>query len=574
MAEKGTLIGGKYEILGEVDRGGMSVVYLAMDRNLRQTWAVKEVQKRVQGRNDKVFIESALAEADMLKSLSHPALPRIVDIIDSPDTISIVMDYIPGKSLAQIIKDENGNVHPQPYETVLDWAKQLCEVLGYLHSRQPPVIYRDMKPANIKCPEDNRLRVVDFGIAKTYKGFDKADTTKLGTKGYAAPEAFLDPPHTDARSDIYSLGVTLYHLCTGKGPNEVLVQQFPIRYWNPTLSAGFEAIIQKCIDPVPENRFQSCAELMSALEDPEAWDPDNKKDLKRKFRTFLCVTALAAVFLGGGALFGKLEANETEASYQQEMNNAAKVTEQAEKIRHYQAALEYMPGSYAAYEEMISAFKRDDSAFSELEEDALLDSVKSNLNVLQESPEDYVDLCFEIGKLYWFYYDYGQTDNNGNNELTRVKSAIPWFSDVVEFCDAYEINYKHYAMAKIYRDIGIFNRDYSLNIQEASGSGTYIEYWNDLLQLLDYLESGRDEEELVIWEGYRIITFSIENYMTKFRSDGISEEDMWSVCSELWENVTDIEATDEKTEEIRDYIMTRLTPDTGDIWVKIGLTYQ
>lgn len=565
MAEIGSLIGGKYEILTEIGRGGMSVVYLAMDRNLKTQWAVKEVRKQVRGRNNEVFIQSALAEADMLKKLSHPALPRIVDIIDSPETICIVMDFIPGESMDMVLKREGA----QPENMVLDWAKQLCEVLGYLHNRVPPIIYRDMKPNNIKYA-DNRLRVFDFGIAKEYKGLNAKDTVRLGTRGYAAPEAFLENAHTDARSDIYSLGVTLYHMLTGKGPHEVIVQQYPIRYWNPALSAGLEAIISKCVDPVPANRFQSCAELMSALENPDAWDPDNKKELRKKFRRFLCMAGLAALLLGGGALFGRLESNEVEANYQAAMSAAAKETEHDSKIRNYREALSYIPTEFDPYEGLVSTFKEDDSAFSVAEEASLLEPLKKNIGQLQESPEEYVNLCFDVGKLYWFYYDYGQT---GNNEITRVKSAIPWFSDVVEYCDTYGIDYSHYSMAQIFRDIGIFNRDYSLNIQEASGSGTYIEYWNNLLQLKSYLEANPDEEELVAWEGYRVIVFSIENYMTKFRSDGITEEDMTTVCNELLADAQSLDATDEKTEEIRDYIIGRLTPETGDIWVKLSLTY-
>lgn len=566
MAEIGSLIGGKYEILTEVGRGGMSVVYLALDRNLRMQWAVKEVKKQVRGRNNEIFVQSALAEADMLKQLSHPALPRIVDIIDTPDTICIVMDYIPGESMDVVLKREGA----QSEEKVLDWAKQLCEVLGYLHSRVPPIIYRDMKPNNIKYA-DNRLRVFDFGIAKVYKGLNAKDTVRLGTRGYAAPEAFLENAHTDARSDIYSLGVTLYHMLTGKGPQEVIVQQYPIRYWNPTLSAGLEAIISKCIDPVPANRFQSCAELMSALENPSEWDPDNKKDLRKKMRRFLCAAGAAAILLFGGALFGRLEANETDSYYRAAMTAAAKESDPAAKLDKYQEALSYTPGAFDAYQGMIDTFKQNDASFSLAEENVLLSSLGKNLPLLEQTPDKYVELCFNIGKLYWFYYDYGQSSNN---ELTRAKSAIPWFSDVVDYCDNEGIESPHYGMAKIYRDIGIFNRDYSMNIQEASGKGTYIEYWNNLMELMRYLADNPDEDELVIWEGYRIITFSLENHMAKFRSDGVTKEQISQACSDVWESIGSLEATDEKTIEIQQSIIQSLRPTIGDIWKKIELTFS
>ena len=144
MLEIGSLIDGKYKILNKVGQGGMSVVYLAMNEKANKQWAIKEVRK--DGVKDFEIIKQGLVvETDLLKKLSHPSLPSIIDVIEGPDTFLIVMDYIQGNPLSKALEEYGA----QPQEYVIEWAKQLCDVLEYLHTRTPPIIYRDMKPANI-----------------------------------------------------------------------------------------------------------------------------------------------------------------------------------------------------------------------------------------------------------------------------------------------------------------------------------------------------------------------------------------------------------------------------------------
>ena len=165
MTEIGTVIDGKYEVLREIGRGGMSVVYLAMDTHLNKQWAVKEIRKQGSGKNDEIVVNSLLAEANMMKRLDHPALPRIVDIIDNGVTIYVVMDYIEGESLDKIL-DEYGS---QPEEKVIEWAMQIADALSYLHAQKPPIIYRDMKPANVMLKPEGNIKIIDFGIARVFK---------------------------------------------------------------------------------------------------------------------------------------------------------------------------------------------------------------------------------------------------------------------------------------------------------------------------------------------------------------------------------------------------------------------
>ena len=156
MTEIGTVIDGKYEILKEIGRGGMSIVYLAMDKHLNKQWAIKEIRKKGNGKNDEIVVNSLLAEANMMKKLDHPSLPRIVDIIDNGITIYVVMDYIDGESLDKILNEYGA----QPEELVIAWAKQLCDALSYLHGQKPSIIYRDMKPANVMLKQEGYFKII------------------------------------------------------------------------------------------------------------------------------------------------------------------------------------------------------------------------------------------------------------------------------------------------------------------------------------------------------------------------------------------------------------------------------
>lgn len=149
---------------------------------------------------------------------------------------------------------------------VIEWAKQLCDVLGYLHTRRPPIIYRDLNPVNIFLTSDGTLKLLDFTCAREYRESRDDDTTFLGTRGYAAPEQFGGRGRTDPRTDIYNLGATLYHLITGYSPADTDFVIYPIGKFIPQLKgSGIEALILKCCQPDPADRFQNSAELMYAL---------------------------------------------------------------------------------------------------------------------------------------------------------------------------------------------------------------------------------------------------------------------------------------------------------------------
>ena len=266
---------------------------------------MKEVRKQQGTRFD------FLAESNILKRLQHPMLPRIVDIFEDRDCIYIVEDFVEGITLDGLLKQQKKVDEPQG----LQWLRDLCGVLTYLHGQRPhPIIYRDMKPSNIMLQPDGSLKLIDFGIAREYKQESNADTTYIGTKGYAAPEQF-GKAQTDARTDIYSLGVTMYHLLTGKSPYEPPYQFVLVRQLVPELSHGIEYILNKCVQSEPADRYQTVDELVDDLDHiyrfDRAWQ---KYQNAKRIRVAVVAVMLAAsvgLMVGGQVVMGQ----EKEAAY-------------------------------------------------------------------------------------------------------------------------------------------------------------------------------------------------------------------------------------------------------------------
>ena len=287
------LFNGRYKTLDLIGKGGMSKVYLAESTTLGTKWAIKAVDKKLNAQFD------LLAEPNILKKLNHPALPRIIDIEEDETNIYIIEDYIDGRSLDSRLKTEKRFDE----ETVINWSKQLCDVLIYLHNQKPnPIIYRDMKPANIIVTKENRVKLIDFGIAREFKIENDSDTTYMGTRGYAAPEQY-GSSQTDQRTDIYSLGVTMYHLITGKSPNEPPYEFKKIREIDPNFSEGMEYIINKCIQNDPTKRYQSMEELLYDLENIHTFnryyiEQKKKEKTKNILKLSMLGVSIALIYFG------------------------------------------------------------------------------------------------------------------------------------------------------------------------------------------------------------------------------------------------------------------------------------
>ena len=429
MLEIGSVVDGKYKILNKVGQGGMSVVYLAMNEKANKQWAVKEVRK--DGVLDFEAVKQGLvAETDILKKLSHPNLPSIIDVIDTADSFIIIMDYIQGNSLNKALEEFGA----QPQDMVIDWAKQLCDVLGYLHTRTPAIIYRDMKPANIMLKPDGNVTLIDFGTAREYKEKNLADTTCLGTVGYAAPEQFGGMGQTDARTDIYCLGATLYHLVTGMNPCEPPYEIKPIRDINPALSSGLERIILKCTQRDPNDRYQSCAELMYALEHYEEIDDIHRKKQKKKFGLFLGSVILSVLF-AAVSVFGYISAeNKKSENYDEILKNASSVDDYYQAVltdptrtEAYLALNEFLASDYQITREEGSQLLQLQAGLNQKDKTGFSKDVNVLSQLKSSDKSGYDKVCFNIG---WNFLSYYQSEDRD-----RYSYAAKWFKEIKDNTD-------------------------------------------------------------------------------------------------------------------------------------------
>ncbi|HLZ57131.1 MAG TPA: protein kinase [Ktedonosporobacter sp.] len=261
-----SLLQQRYIIVGQAGKGGMGAVYQATDIRLaHRRVAIKEMS---QGHLNDEELEAANTrfqqEASMLCTLSHPNLPRIYDAFSENGRSYLVMDFIEGKTLYQLLREARGQ--PLQVAQVLTYARQLCEVLFYLHQQNPPIIFRDVKPTNIMVTENGQIFLIDFGIARFFKEGQQQDTALLGSPGYAAPEQH-GIAQSNPRSDIYSLGATLHYCLTGRDPYRAQPQfSFPpVRQYNPQVPVELDQLIQRMVAHDERARPASALEVQQSL---------------------------------------------------------------------------------------------------------------------------------------------------------------------------------------------------------------------------------------------------------------------------------------------------------------------
>lgn len=279
-------ISDRYILQYELGKGGMSTVYLARDIKLNMDWAIKVIDLSNKQEHVSVYKTATEKEITMLKELKHPALPRIVDFFSKDEKMYIVMDYIEGETLSDKLEREG----KQREENVVKWMRGVCDVLNYLHTRKTAIIYRDIKPSNIMLTPEGNVKLIDFGIARTYKSDSQSDTQYLGSRGYAAPEQCSRLGQTDARTDIYGIGATMYHLLTGQHPDQPPYEFYPIRKWDKSFSRSLQQIVQRCVMTDPQYRYQSVMDIIEQLE-------NYQKEERNNFRKLIFT---------GGMLFGSI----------------------------------------------------------------------------------------------------------------------------------------------------------------------------------------------------------------------------------------------------------------------------
>lgn len=509
----GSLIDGKYKIIAKVGKGGMSTVWLAMNIKTNKNWAIKEVRQTE--KNDVALVkQNLMTEIEILKKLQHENLPQIIDIFEKNDTYLIIMDYVEGRTLKAII-DEKGE---QPQEDVVNWAIQLCSVLDYLHTRKPAIIYRDLKPGNIMLRPDGQIVLIDFGTAREYKTGQNEDTTSLGTKGYAAPEQYGGDGQTDARTDIYNLGATIYHLVTGKNPNKPPYEIRPIREWNPSLSTGLESIILKCIANNPNDRYQTAKELKFALEHYKELETSyikGKKKASALFYTTVCSAILSfVVSFGLNAYANSIQTK----NYEEQLHLAASLPNEAEQIKAYQEAIKLNPEKVDAYEALLNNAFLKDGKFSQEEVNKMTEilgfkgksSDETIENKLKNNQEAYDKFAYDMGLAYFYYYG-----EDGNKQLSQ-----PWF-DIAK--QSKHLSPSQIERAKRFSQIADYNMRINLKNKAGDKGISYNDYWDDIVLLAsgDIAHDDNLKTALVV---YKELVAQILLHANDFKNAGIKQD--------------------------------------------------
>jgi len=260
----GTILQSRYRIVRVVGGGGMGAVYLAEHLTLGSHVAVKEMRSAHTNPTEQLqAVQQFQAEAQILSRLHHINLPRVYDFFTENQRWYLVMDYIQGQTLEALLVAQQ---HPFAEPQVLAWTMQLCDVLAYLHGQQPPIIFRDLKPANVMLETaTGRIKLIDFGIARHFVPGKQTDTLRMGTIGYAPPEQYAGQGQTTVRADQYALAATIHRLLTGHDPTNTPFVFPPVRPMNPTVSQTLADVIVQALNYDPARRFGSIEDLRQAL---------------------------------------------------------------------------------------------------------------------------------------------------------------------------------------------------------------------------------------------------------------------------------------------------------------------
>lgn len=589
------VIDGKYELIALIGKGGMSMVWLGRDVRLDKLWAVKEIRQAHQGARRATNRRALLDEAHFIKRLDHPAIPRVVDMVEDGGSCFVVMDYVNGRPLSQVLRQR---AEPFDQDDVVRWGIQLCDVLAYLHGRNPPVVYRDLKPSNVMLRDDGSLKLIDFGIADELLPGRGGDGRRIGSPGYSAPEQVERRMHdrapTDTRSDIYALGATLYSLVTGIVPTyapspgkgaAVKFDLLPIRAVDPSLSDGLEQVIARATMRDPAKRYQSVAEMRYDLEHYEELTQRHRDALRRRLDVFTrhVRASVVACCVGIALLVGSFVARNS--SYDAIMHRAG-ASSGHEAQDAYVQAIEVAPSRMDAYACLLDGFK-EDGVFSPEESDRWT-------HVWQEHGRDVegggrcARLCYDVGVLYLCYYDAlatrdptagGSVRVAGQTTMKRASFAAPWFERAVRSCNPEGGDYAglvvsdrldEYAASRVYQTMGEFFTTLSRACDEGRDvTEVFRAYWQALTACLVGAE---DEpallsraEPIVCLRLYQVAFESIASstYLSGFMHAGVSERD---VCRLL-------DAAKEGVDGLSEFVRANRT-SAGPIYDEVELGYE
>lgn len=544
----GTRIDGKYLVIEELGRGGMSMVWLARDERLGKLWAIKEIRQGLGGVRASAFRQSMIDEANLMKRLDHVAIPRVVDILDTGASVFVVMDYVEGTALGKALRQRGV---PFSQDEVVGWGIQLCDVLYYLHNLEPPIVYRDMKPANVILREDGTVKLIDFGIATEGGRCVRGSADVVGTPGYAAPEQMGVPGSynlLDGRADVYALGMTLYSLVTGdvpkrphaEGGSKTSFAPKPIREWNRGLSEGLERVICKATNTDPMRRYANMSQMRYDLEHYEQLTDQWMESQRKKIRRFCGWVGTAALFFVLGICLLVAEGivrRSTSGDYVERAREAS-WEEDAEGVSDseqlYRQALEVDPRCLDAYFGLIDVYERD-LLLSDAEDRRLRTAFERVADVATD--KRYAELCFAVGTCYLSYYKIDQSGGAvGNAGLASIEAAGPWFRRVVESCEqsherhAQTIDATDLRAAQSYLVIADFHQGVARAGREGrSSTKEYAAFWTSIEQCVAREAEADEGSKSAEGVRMRLCQVAVESvasatYLLGFARAGVTEE--------------------------------------------------
>ena len=552
MAQPGSIVGKRYRIISLIGAGGMSTVYLAIDQTLNKQWAIKEIRSLGDPEQREVVIKSLTTEANLIKKFDHPAIPRIVDLFEESSHLYVVMDYIEGQTLADILKTQG----VQSEEDVVDWGIQLCDILEYLHQRTPRVIYRDIKPSNIMLTPDGVVKLIDFGIAREVTDEHSrptvGDTRRLGTVGFAAPEQLNYNAEYDERVDVYALGATMYYMLTASHPRNNGIQ--PLRQLNPQLSVGLEEIIAKATSPHPEDRYESQSHMAYALRHYKEQDNAHRQELKKSYRQFMVVAGAAIASLVASALCFGISVYVANSDYNYWMARGNQTTNEAAAARAYIRASQIRRTAIEPFEKLLALYTSD-QVFSSAEEHQLNTALNDNADQIKRNPVDWAQLSYDVGNEYWYYfagfkdeYEGGQF-SSAQARSVRIRAAAPWMKNAADVAQ-----FKDYDLAEVYAQIAAFNSQIVPLIAQGTDTGKYKPYFAQLQKIVTIAQNKNNN--VIKFDVAQLVINAVTVYGRSFHADGVKKDDMDALLKAVFALVekthTSSTAQDEQRREILD----------------------
>lgn len=575
----GRLVGDKYQVIESLGKGGMSQVWLVRDQRLGKLWAIKEIGPNAGGSHGEVLRQAIIDEANFMKRLDHPAIPRVVDIMDAGDTAFVVMDYVEGRELNLVLRERGC---PFAQEEVIGWGIQLCDVLGYLHQLEPAIVYRDMKPSNVMLRDDGTVKLVDFGIAMECVPGRANDGRLVGTPGYAPPEQIpqpmpwpppksLDPDVTiDARADVYALGTTLYSLVTGHVPKRVRDREGheqvdfdlrPIREWDPRLSEGLERILVRATQRDPELRYQNMAQMRYDLEHYRELTQEWRDAQTQKMRSYHRLLASTLSCLALGALLIGLGMRMRSSSYESCLRLAQSASrdsaggEPSEAEQLLLRAIDIDAGRIEPFRELLEVYESDFRLTQE--EDRRWRRAYAKAHDLERS-EHFAQLCFDAGAAYLSYYGIELSGGSvGNACVASIDAAAPWFARALLACgegdgpdagsdsgagpsaDGQLIDDADVRAARVYGVIASFYQAVTRAGREGKGAtGEYRQFWDALAGSIAEQNAAVGADKCAEGVRVRLCQVAVEalcstTYLRGFSRAGVAQQEAEALLGEV-----------------------------------------